>query len=318
MADLTKDKLRRLTTVPDDFLSKIPKAEQQVYDKVVELIGRLQISNGSYVISSKNLKIAADITQLLRGVLLASDYTRYVTEFAKEFDQQAIVNNKLFEAAFPVFEPTELGKSVVNLAKRNAIDLLLNRASDTDFIAPLRETIEQAVVNGAGYRETLQSIRTFIEGSDGELGALSKYSKTYAHNVFSVSDGAYTSIVAEELDADWFIYAGDEIATTRPFCLERHGQYYHWKEIEGWFAIPEKLQPGMSSSTIYIKDGAPYWNGIIEGTNKDTIYSYKGGNNCRHSILPVSLFSVPMDVIQRNIESGNYEPSEKELELLGM
>jgi len=299
MADLSKEKLRRLTTVPDDFLAKIPRAESAIYDQVVELIGRLQVRNGSYVVNAKNLRIASDISSMLREILLASDYTTYVTVFAAEFDQQASINDKLFSKAFPEYTASELGAQVVNIAKRDAIDLLLNRASDTDFIAPLRDTIEQAVINGAGYQETVKAIRTFIEGNDDVDGALLRYSSQQAHDTFAIADRSYTSIVSEEIGATWFKYSGDEIDTTRPFCAARDNQFYYYKEVESW----GDLSP---------------WSGQIPGTNSATIYSYAGGFNCRHSIMPVSLFAVPLDVVRRNIDSGNYEPTDKEIELLGL
>jgi hypothetical protein len=262
------------------------------------------------VISSRNLQIASEISELLREVLLASDYVNYVTEFAKEFDEQAAVTNRLLEKAFPEYAPTALGAQVVNIAKRDAIDLLLNRASDSDFIAPLREVIEQAVINGAGYSETVKSIRTFIEGSDDVDGALLRYSKTYAHDAFAVADRSYTSIAAEELEAEWFKYSGDEIATTRPFCAERDNEFFYYKEIEAW-GNGERTE-----GKHWPKSGT--WAGRIPETNGATIYAYAGGNNCRHSIIPVSVFAVPLEVVKRNIDNGNYEPSLKEIELLGL
>jgi len=293
-----ESKVARLTSVPDDFLSSIPKSERQVYDMVVELLSRLEVKNGSYVISDKNLKIAAQISQELKSVLLSSDYTKSVTEFIREFDQQAVISNKLFEATFPSFKMTDLGKSVVDLSKRNAIDLLLNRASDADFIAPLRQQIEQSVINGASYKETVRSIRDFIEGTPEVDGALLKYSKTYAHDTFAIADRAYTSIVSDELDAEWFFYSGGVITSSRPFCVKRHNQYFYYKEIE--------------------KAALTDWAGKIPGTDSATIYSYAGGFSCRHSIIPVSMFAVPKEVIERNIASGNFTPSEKEAELLGV
>jgi hypothetical protein len=317
MASPELNKVRRLTTVPDAFLAKIPKAEREVYDQVIQLLSRLDIRNGQYVISSRNLQIASEISELLREVLLASDYVNYVTEFAKEFDEQAAVTNRLLEKAFPEYAPTALGAQVVNIAKRDAIDLLLNRASDSDFIAPLREVIEQAVINGAGYSETVKSIRTFIEGSDDVDGALLRYSKTYAHDAFAVADRSYTSIAAEELEAEWFKYSGDEIATTRPFCAERDNEFFYYKEIEAWGNGETTLgRNGTNERMQWPKSGT--WAGRIPETNDKTIYSYSGGINCRHSIIPVSLFAVPLEVVQRNIDNGNYEPTQKELELLGM
>lgn len=317
MASPELDKVRRLTTVPDQFLAKIPKAERQVYDMVVQLLARLEVRNGQYVISNRNLTIASEISQLLREVLLGSDYVKYVGEFAKEFDDQAVINNRLFEKAFPAYVPSELGKQVVNIAKRDAIDLLLNRASDSDFVAPLREVIEQSVINGAGYRETLDSIRTFIEGNDEVDGALLKYSKQIAHDSYAIADASYTSIVSEELDAEWFKYSGDEIASTRPFCAERDNQFYHYKEIEAWGAGETSLgRNGTNERMQWPKSGT--WAGRIPETTAATIYSYRGGFQCRHSIMPVSLFAVPPEVIQRNIDSGNYVPTEKEKELLDL
>ena len=306
--ELAKKKVRRLTTIPDDFLSKIPRAESQVYDSVIDLLSRLEIKNGAYVISSKNLKRASEISRLLKEVLLASDYTKYVAEFAREFDTQATISDDLFKKTFPAFTASEMALSVNQIAKREAIDLLLNRASDAEFIAPLRDIIEQAVINGSGYQETLKSIRTFVVGNDEIDGKLERYSRLYAHDSFAIADRSYTSVVSEELEAEWFFYLGDVIDSSRPFCIERHGQYFHYKEIEAWGA-------GRKTGDLKWPKGGT-WSGKIPETNSTTIYSYAGGFGCLHSVLPVSVFAVPKEVIERNIANGNYSPSERELELL--
>jgi len=293
------EKVRRLTTIPDEFLARIPKAESELYDAIIEIIAQMEVRGGSFVINTANLEYAAQVGELLKEALLTTDYIDAVTEFAREFDTQVGINDDLFARTFPGFTTSEVGLQSVQIAKREAVDLLLNSAYDTGVIQPLRETLEQAVINGSGFRESLKSIREFIEGDPEKEGALLRYSKTYAHDQFAISDRAYTSIVSEEVDADWFFYSGDEIDTTRPFCAARDNQYFHYKEVESW----GDLSP---------------WAGQIPGTNPSTIYSYAGGYNCRHSILPVSVFSVPKDVIQRNIDSGNYQPSEKERELVGV
>lgn len=309
MASAKDKKISRLTTVPDEFLSKIPKAESQVYDKVVEILSRLEIKDGNYVISSKNLKLASEISGLLRGVLLDSDYTNFVAEFAKEFDTQAAISNSYFAKEFAGFTASEMAVAVVNISKRQAVDLLLNRASDSDFIKPLQDIIEQSVINGSGYSETLKSIREFVQGNEETAGGLERYSRTYAHDTFAIADRSHTSVVSEELEAEWFLYSGDTIATTRPFCDERHNQHYYYKEIQAW---------GKGERTGDLKwpqDGT--WAGRIPETNSSTIFSYAAGFNCRHSILPVSIFSVPREVIQRNIDAGWFTPNAFEAKELG-
>lgn len=316
MASAKDKKISRLTTVPDEFLSKIPKAESQVYDKVVEILSRLEIKDGSYVISSKNLKLASEISGLLRGVLLESDYTNFVAEFAKEFDTQAAISNSYFAKEFAGYTASEMAAAVVNTSKRQAVDLLLNRASDAEFIKPLQDIIEQSVINGSGYSETLKSIREFVQGNEETAGGLERYSRTYAHDTFAIADRSHTSVVAEELEAEWFLYSGDTIATTRPFCDERHNQYFYYKEIQAWGEGERTLgKNGKNEEMSWPQNDT--WNGRIPETNSSTIFSYCGGFGCRHSILPVSIFSVPREVIQRNIDAGWFTPSAFEAKELG-
>lgn len=295
---LQSDKIRRLSSVPDDFLKKIPRSESELYDRVIELLSRFEIKNGAFAITNANLKLAAEISDLLRKSLLATDYVKAVTEFASQFDKQKKINQELFSKAFPEFTVSSIANATVAIAKRNAIDMLLNSEPDVKLIKPLRDTLEQAVINGSGYKETLTSIRNFIEGTEDTDGALLRYSSRLAHDAFAISDASYISLVSEELDAEWFKYAGDVIATSREFCEQRHNQFFYYKEIESW--------------------GELEWDGKIPGTNSSTIYTYRGGFSCRHSIIPVSMFAVPMDVIKRNIENGNFTPTAKEAELLGL
>lgn len=312
MSHSVNHKVDRLTTIPAEFLSKIPASESQVYDQVVLLLAKLDIKNGSFAINKKNVQIVSSIFDLLRGILLQSDYSKYVAEFVKEFDNQAVISNDIFKAMFPEFTVPDLATQINNIAKRQTVDLLLNRAADLDFVSPLRSIIEQAVYNGAGYKETLTNIRTFIKGEEKELGALSKYSSTYARDSFAVTDRTYTAIVSKDLKAEWFLYTGGTIATSRPFCKERDGEYFHIREIEGWFDKPSKLQPGQHTPV----NGK--WTGMVEGTNINTFFSYCGGWNCAHVPLPQSIFAIPISVVKRAIDAGYYKPSKFEREELGL
>ena len=320
LSDQINDKAERLVTVPDEFLSKIPAAEQQVYDQVVQLMAKMDTKNGQFVINKKNIRIVSDISNLLRQVLLGSSYVEAVGEFARQFDQQAIINQELFRNLFPSFTSSQIADQIVQVAKREAVELFLSQAAELDFVAPLRGTIQQAIYNGSGYTETLDNIRAFIKGSEDDLGALSKYSKTYAHDTFAVSDRTYTSIVSTELKAEWFYYTSGRIATTRAFCKEREGEYFHIKEIEGWFKQPVVHQKGQQTPQVTSRNGqvGVHWAGMWTGESFSTFFVYAGGFNCGHSVLPQSVFSMPITVVKRNIQSGNYKPSRKEAELLGV
>lgn len=305
-----KSKLSRLKSVPDDFLSKIPRAEAQLMDEIIAILARMDVnSRGEFVISSANLDFTAQIAELLKEALPQTEYLEAVADFARQFDEQAVINEDYFKKAFPEFKGSEIANQTVALAKRNTVTALLDTEYDTGVVQQVRDVIEASVVNGAGYKDTVTALREFIEGTPDVDGALTRYSRTWAHDAFAISDASYTSIVSEELDADWFFYSGDTIDTSRQFCIERHNEYFHWKEIESWFT--GSPQPNKKWET-------EPWAGMIPGTDEATIYTYRGGFGCRHSILPVSLYAVPLTVVQRNIDSGNFSPTENQRARLGL
>jgi len=107
-----------------------------------------------------------------------------------------------------------------------------------------------------------------------------------------LSDRSYTSAVSEDLQAEWFLYAGNTIKTSREFCVERHNHYYYYKTIEDW--------------------SHEDWSGKIPGTNEKTIFTTAGGFSCRHSIIPVSINIVPRKVILDAIENWGFRPTDFE------
>ena len=164
------------------------------------------------------------------------------------------------------------------------------------------------VTSGAGFRESVASIRDFVEGTDTTNGKLLQYSKQIAHDQFAFSDRGYTNAVSDELEAEWYFYAGDEIPTSRCFCIERHDKYWHYKEIEKW---------GEGQDLGECKSG-DLWKGAHIDTNAQTIFVYLGGYFCMHSLQPVSIFVVPKEIVERNIANGNYEPSVFEIDEIGL
>jgi hypothetical protein len=113
-----------------------------------------------------------------------------------------------------------------------------------------------------------------------------------------MTDRSYTQTIADEVGYNWFLYAGGLMKTTRQFCKERNGGYYHRNEVAEW---PQT---------------AGDWNGKMYGTNESTIFVTAGGYNCQHSIMPVSVFAVPKADINRNIANGNFKPSAVESRLI--
>lgn len=309
--ELLDKKAARLESVPGKFASQVSEVQKGLIKDVQVILARFELErDGTFKVNEFNIELAAELDVLLRQVLDASEYTEAVTEFAREFNQQISVNDAYFQKAFPGFETSELGALVVREAQKNAVELLINTSLDSEFTLAIKQQIEQAVITGARFRETLDTIQQIVTGNAETDGKILAYSKQIAHDTFAVGDRAYSTAVAEKVGATWFKYSGGQIKTSRPFCVERHGKFFCKKEIELWGA-GEK-----TSGYKWPQSGS--WAGEGEGTNERTIFTWAGGYNCMHTIMAVSIKGVPIEDVRRAIDLGYYEPTQFEVDQLGL
>jgi hypothetical protein len=301
LSELIAEKTRRLTTVPDAYLSDVERAQKRLFPQIVDILRQLSVdSAGNIILNAANLTLASDVKALVQDILSQSEYITAVREFASQMTEQGKVSNELFAKAFDGFTPRPIAEALLKTTQRNAVDLMVNAIGNQRFADVVRENIETAISSNAGFTETVRQLQTIVTGDDEVDGKLLQYNKQIAHDTFAIADRNYTSAVSEELEAEWFFYSGSEIETTRPFCAARHNEYFYYREIEQW--------PSTAGD----------WAGRIPGTNSSTIYSYAGGYNCRHSIIPVSIRRVPEAKIREAITKWGFEPTETEAELLGL
>jgi hypothetical protein len=310
LKEIIDEKNRRLETIPAEFQSNVEKLQRGIYNRITELIGELEVKNGQIVMSEANLLRVEMINEEMKKVLNGKEYISAVKEFVGEFEKQKAVNDEYFKKAFGSdFSQVGIANQLLKNSQKSAFELLAGAQAEQNFIAPIKSQLEQAVASGASYKDTITNIRETVEGTEDADGRLLKYSKQVTWDAFAVSDRAYTNAIAEDLDVEWYSYLGGVVEDSRCFCEERDGGYYHYKEIEAW---------GRGEDLGICEDDQGGWQGQMPGTNENTIFIVAGGYNCKHSIIPVSLISVPMDDIQRNIDNGNFVPSEFEKKELSL
>lgn len=292
-------KTKRLESVPDELLTRIERVQKQVLPQVMDLISLLDRDSGGFVeLTDKNLRLLTNIQSQLRDVLQTSEYREFVDEFVQEFEVQAGVSDELFKTIFTDFATDPKALRLVQLAQRSARDLFMEGITDEAFADAIYKQLDLAISNKASFAETVRNIQEIVIGDSEKDGKILQYAKQVAHDQFALSDRAYTSAVSENIGAEWFLYAGNTIKTSREFCVERHNHYYYYKEIESW--------------------ASEDWDGKIATTNAQTIFTTAGGWNCRHSIIPVSIFIVPKTVIEKAISDGWFTPTDFEKEELGL
>lgn len=110
----------------------------------------------------------------------------------------------------------------------------------------------------------------------------------------SAMQRAQTAAVSEQAGVVFYRFQGRPIPTTRPWCRAREGHVFHIEEIREW---------GRQAAA---GDG---WDGMVEGTNEQTIMTYLGGwygdrSACRHVLIPVLPSRVPEEDMARMRAKG--------------
>lgn len=104
----------------------------------------------------------------------------------------------------------------------------------------------KSVISQAGYQETKKNLQTFIEGNKEQTGALQRYYRNYAYDLYSVADRTNAQIYADKLKFNYAIYEGGLVEKSRIFCIKRNGKVFSREEIADWMpteAVPPNYNP---------------------------------------------------------------------------
>lgn len=300
LKDIITEKYKRLDDVPNTLYSQTLVAEKEIYSKIIDLVSRLERDANGFIIQSEaNARIGQNIKTNIRQVFDESQYLDAVATFAGEYNPQMDLNTSYFRKVFPDFvKPSTWATNIVQVNRNSVIGALVNTSADLEYVEPMAQLVEQAVLNGSSFIETVDNITEFAITSPTRESKLLRYTKQIAHDAFAVTDRTYTNQLATDMGVEWYKYSGSEIKTTRPFCDIRSNKYYPRAEVQSW--------------------ANQSWTGKFQGTNTSNIFNYAGGYNCRHSLLPVSVRSVPIDRVKEAIRAGYYDPDKTTRELLGL
>jgi hypothetical protein len=273
-------KVDRLETIPDAFSDRMVRIQRAKFNDITRLLDELDYKNGFVVVNDANILRIEVIVEQIKDVLTGREYETAVGELMQEFDNQAAINYKYFEAIDPRFQVPAISNNILRAKKNEAIISLLN-STDQYLTNPMRQSLSNTVLAGGSRADLLDTFRDLIQGDPEKVGRLERATRQIVSDTFATSDRAITNEVAEQLGLKFYLYTGGLLKTTRPFCKERNGKFFKKSDVESWGELGD-------------------WAGKMEGTNSKTIFQTAGGYNCQHSILPVSEAVVPQKVIDRD------------------
>lgn len=298
MADI-KDVIITLDKAADSFDGVITKSQKKIYDEVVALLHDLELDSNKHVKQTiKNLKIITSIKSKLASIANNGAWLSGVNGFLKVFDVLLKEQNAYFAKAFPENTLSEKAKDkhmlMKQIAVQNVVDALTGDGLQANVTNKINDILLRAVTSNAKFTDLQDELRAHLIGEDGGTGALSRYASTYAVTAMSQFTGQNNKLLTQDLDAEWFMYVGSTMETTREFCdcLVKK-RYIHRSEFH------KILQGDIDGHqcAIYKKTGLPY--GMIAETNEDNFQVNVGGWNCRHQLVPVSEVVVPLDIREK-------------------
>jgi hypothetical protein len=288
---LVSEKLNRLESVPNAFLSSMEKIQRTKFKDVVSLLDMLDYEGGSLVVSEANLLRVEALVDEIKGVLTGSEFEKALGGLMGEFEQQAVLNYAYFETVDAAFAIPQISSAIVKERQAATIASLLD--STNQYLSnPTREAIASSIQSGGSRQDLIDTLRLLVQGDKDIDGRLLRSTRLIVSDAFALNDAAVSESIADNLGLEWYFYTGGTMDTTRCFCRERNAKFYHKTEVEKWGALDKKALGKCYSS----KYG---WQGRMPNTDKKTIFLTRGGYNCQHSLLPVSEEVVPPEVVNR-------------------
>jgi len=295
--ELVKQKIKLLETVPETIVTAAEKAQRDAWRKLGPLLAEMDVdATGNIRQTEDNIRRIGLITDELNKVLAGGEYKDAVQSFLSSIDEGVQLTDDIAKKIDASFQPDNVQRQLLAISKQNAINAFFGSGLKENVTQPFLEQLTANVAARAPLREAVKALQGVIEGTETTDGRLLANVRTTANTAQAIADRSYAAAVNEELGIDYFQYLGGEIPTTRPFCAHREGAVFHRKEIEQW-------GDGKNSAGINdIRNGT--WDGRIDGTDSRSIFTFVGGWNCRHFLVPVIKQKVPASVIARAKAEG--------------
>jgi hypothetical protein len=276
-----------------DALEKsIPSIEKSIFDNLTVELSKLESVNGNIKTSVNNLKQVQKIKNSLNNIILNDDYKQDVNTYLDSFKDTKGLLDDYFSTIVSDFNgKSELFKEILTNSLSVTTESLLGAGVSNDIINPISDYLSKSVTSGSNITELIEDLKLKIEGDPDNLGYLMKNVKQIATDSLNQYSANYIQTVSNDLGLVWFKYLGGNRKTSRCFCIEREGNYYHLSEVQKWGSTPSLWS---SCKTKLHKGG-----GMIAGTNSSNIFTYRGGWQCNHQTMPVSELSVPKKDLDR-------------------
>lgn len=274
-SQLAEEVERLILSYTDLYANQIESLQGTVYNRLIRTLRELVLDDEGYIKQSAvNRSILLQAENELNDLLPGQSFTSSVSHVLEVIPKIDAINSSYFSSVSDSFSANRnFIKSLQAQTVQSIESTLLQDGLTAQIKNPLSDILNRNINSGGQFKGFLQELREFVEGTDQVEGKILSYSRTYLSDTLFNYARSYQESVTADLNLDWYLYSGGIQDTTRPFCAERAGNYYHRSEIIQW---PEQD-----------------WAGKRQGTTASSIFVFLGGYNCKHSLIPVHKSIVP-------------------------
>lgn len=269
-----------ISSAEESLYGTLSKVQRRAYGSTLSILKELDVDDSGYIkVSEKNRALIQRAAEKYNESLSSKEYKSGINAYAESVNQISAVNAAYFKAISDTFKPNSAFiKSIRNEALKQVESLALNEGLVVNVKRPLLKILNNNINGGGSFAGFLEQVRAYTIGNDSD-GKLLRYARTWTSDVLFTYARAYQQASSNDLGLEWYLYSGGVIKKSRAFCRERFEQYWHKLEIESW--------------------AEQDWSGRHPETTTSSIFQLLGGYNCRHSLIPVSEFLVPEEVLAR-------------------
>jgi hypothetical protein len=280
-------------------MDKVPSIQKKIYAEIIVLTKDLKLdSKGNIKNTIDNYRILSQLKTRLRNVIFDKQYIKASKELISSYDEISKVQKDYF-ATFAT-SPSSTTQEILNIVRQESIAqtvlYLSEQGIDINIISKAQAILQSNITSGGSYADFQDAMKVYIQGNKENLGAFEKYANTIVTDSINTYSRTYSTIIAEDLGLEWFIYTGSLLTTSREWCVYMvKKKYVHISEME---TILYGNIDGVDicSSEIPCNKKTKLPNGMKTDTNISNLKNYAGGWNCGHGFYAVAKEAVPKNI----------------------
>lgn len=238
------------------------KVSKEIQDSILEFIDTLDtdLSMKERLVRSKQInKFRAELEKVILAGALADGYNQLIAEY-KELVGMANGYFSLLSISYDKLLYKEIYKDSILFLKES-----LTGAGVSQFVVnPIVDKLYELNLKGIKKKDLKAFLKEFFDKNN----ITNRYIEQITTDSLYQMTSNYQLKISEDLNIEYYYYAGTRMKTSRQFCISRYGKVYTKKEVQSWAELT--------------------WQGKVPGTDKSSIFYYRGGYNCRHTLRPIS------------------------------